>query len=259
MPMDFHDAANRSSYSGRAADDSWRQAVVQLADPAGAAVVDVGCGGGVYSRAWHELGAAAVTGVDFSEPILGQARAEHGDLPGVTLHLGTATATGLDDASADLVFERALIHHTPDLEAVAAEAARVLRPGGILLLQDRTPDDVAQPGSIDHLRGWFFEISPRLLDVENRRRPTAEAVSNALTAGGFPGVTASSLWEVRRRYADPEGYLAEIAGRTGRSILHELSDPELDHLVDELRRCLPDRPVAERDRWTVWSARRPTG
>jgi ubiquinone/menaquinone biosynthesis C-methylase UbiE len=257
--MDFHDAANRSSYSGRAADDSWRQAVVQLADPAGAAVVDVGCGGGVYTRAWHELGAAAVTGVDFSEPILGQARAEHGDLPGVTLHLGTATATGLDDASADLVFERALIHHTPDLEAVAAEAARVLRPGGVLLLQDRTPDDVAQPGSVDHLRGWFFDIVPRLLDVENRRRPTAAAVSRALEAAHFDDVTASPLWEVRRRYDDAEEYLAEIARRTGRSILHELTDPELTHLVDELRRRLPDGPVVEHDRWTIWTARRPAG
>ena len=69
MPIDFHDTANRSTYSGREADASWREAVVTLLEPAGAAVVDVGCGGGTYTRAWSELGAATVTGVDFSEPI----------------------------------------------------------------------------------------------------------------------------------------------------------------------------------------------
>jgi ubiquinone/menaquinone biosynthesis C-methylase UbiE len=257
VPIDLHDAANRHSYSGRAADDSWREAVAQLVDRVGASVVDVGCGGGTYTRAWHEMGAAMVTGVDFSRPMIEQARADHGDLLGVTFRFGEATATGLDDASADLVFERALIHHTPDLAAVTAEAARVLRPGAPALLQDRTLDDVAQPGSAEHLRGWFFEIVPRLLDVENGRRATAAAVSSALEAAGFVDVTTASVWEVRRRYVDPEDYLAKIARRTGRSILHELSDAELEHLAAELRRRLPDAPVVERDRWTLWRAERP--
>ena len=61
---------------------------------------------------------------------------------------------------------------------------------------------------------------------------------------------------MRRRYASSEEYLAEIRSRTGRSILHELDDAELDHLVDELRGRLAEGPVVERDRWTVWAARR---
>jgi len=253
MPIDFHDTANRRTYSGREADASWRQALTGLTDPAGAVVVDVGCGGGSYTRAWHELGAASVIGVDFSEPILAEARAAHGQLPGVTFEAGEATATGLPDACADVVFERALIHHVADLVAVAAEAARVLRPGGTFFVQDRTPDDVALPGSADHPRGWLFEIFPRLLDVENARRPTGPAVMRALAAAGFGALTTTSLWEVRRRYADRENYLAELAQRTGRSILHELSDAELEHLVAELRGRLPEGPVVEQDRWTLWS------
>ena len=67
-------------------------------------------------------------------------------------------------------------------------------------------------------------------------------------------MTATSLWEVRRRYGDREDYLSEIAQRTGRSILHDLDDTQLTHLVDELRRRLPDGPVVERDRWTIWRA-----
>ena len=259
MPIDFRDPANRRTYSDREADASWREAVVGLVDPVGADVVDIGCGGGTYTLAWHELGATTVTGVDSSDPILAAARESHGHLPGVSFRQGDAAATGLATGCADVVFERALIHHVPDLGAAAVEAFRVLRPGGVLLIQDRTPDDVAQPGSPTHARGWLFDVFPRLVDVENGRRPEATAVDDALRSAGFRDVTTTSLWEVRRRYADREDYLAEIAARTGRSILHELSDQELAHLVEQLRRRLPEGPLVERDRWTLWRAHRGVG
>jgi ubiquinone/menaquinone biosynthesis C-methylase UbiE len=254
MPIDFHDAVNRRTYSGREADGSWRAAILRLVEPVGADVVDVGCGGGTYTRAWSEMGAASVTGVDFSAPILEAARQSHGNLPGVIFRQGDAAATGLADHCADVVFERALVHHVPDLAAVAIEAARLLRQGGIYLVQDRTPDDVAQPGSVTHPRGWLFDVFPRLRDVENARRPRAPLVSAALASAGFGTVTTASLWEVRRRYPDREEYLGEIASRTGRSILHELSDGELAHLVTQLRRRLPEGPLVEQDRWTLWCA-----
>ena len=254
MPIDFLDPANRRTYSDREADASWRKAVTALVDPVGGHIVDIGCGGGTYLRAWRDLGATMVTGVDSSPPLLGAARESHGHLPGVAFRLGDAADTGLDATSADIVFERALIHHVPDLHAVAVEAARILRPGGTLLIQDRTPDDVAQPGSIDHPRGWLFDLFPRLLDVENGRRPDPNQVEAALAAAGFDDVTTTTLWEVRRRYADREDYLAEIAARTGRSILHELNDHELSQLVEELRRRIPDGPLVEQDRWTLWRA-----
>jgi ubiquinone/menaquinone biosynthesis C-methylase UbiE len=257
MPIDFHAPTNRRTYSGRAADETWRAMIRTLAEPVGARVVDVGCGGGTYTRAWHELGAATVTGVDFSAPILDSAREEHGDLPGVRFHAGTATDTGLEAQTADVVWQRALVHHVPDLAAVAAEAWRVLRPGGVYLIQDRTMTDVSQPGAVTHPRGWFFETFPRLLDVERGRRPDVEKLSRLLSGHGFVDVSSRQLWETRRRYPDREIYLAEIRARTGRSILHELTDAELERLVARLRQLLPHGPVEERDRWTLWLARRP--
>lgn len=252
MAIDFHDPANARTYSGRQADPSWRDTITALVDPSGAAVVDVGCGGGTYLRAWHELGAGGVTGVDFSAPLLASAAESHGDLPGVQLALGDAAATGLPTASADIVFTRAVVHHVPDLHAVVAEAARILRPGGTLLAQDRTPDDAAQPGSPEHPRGWMFDVLPRLREVEQARRPTAERALEALAGAGFADLRTETLWETRRTYADVQDYLAEIGTRTGRSILHELSDDELADLVDDLRRRLPTGPLTERDRWTLW-------
>ena len=259
MPIDFTDPANRRTYSGRVADASWGDAVRRLVRPEGAVVVDIGCGGGTYTRAWSDLGARRVVGVDSSAPLLDSARTDHGALPGVEFRQGDAAATGLPDGQADVVFARALVHHIADLAPVVAEARRLLRPGGTCLIQDRTPDDVALPGAPDHPRGWFFEVFPRLLDIENGRRRTRDVLVRELAAGRLDAGTTASLEEIRRRYASREDYLAEIRTRTGRSILHDLDDDELEHLVTELRRRLPDGPLVERDRWTIWAARRPVG
>lgn len=257
MSIDFQDAGNRRWYSGRDVDASWAEVVRGLVDPAGAAVMDIGCGGGAYTRGWSGLGAARVVGVDSSGPLLESALEDHGGMPGIEFRPGTAAHTALPAGTADVVFERALIHHIDDLAPVIAEARRLLRPGGAYLVQDRTPDDVALPGAPDHPRGYFFEVFPHLLEVENGRRRSVEAVYADLARGGFDDIAITQAWEVRRRYADRDEYLGEIAARTGRSILHELDDAELRHLLARLRERLPAGPLVERDRWTVWSARRP--
>ncbi|WP_449386166.1 class I SAM-dependent methyltransferase [Cellulomonas soli] len=253
--MDFHDPANALTYSGRDADPAWGRAVTTLLDATGCTVVDVGCGGGTYAREWLRLGASAVIGVDSSVPILAAARADA--TAGLVLREGEATATGLPDGSHDIVFARALVHHVPDLRPVVAEARRLLRPGGHYLVQDRTMEDVDQPGSPDHPRGWFFEAFPRLRDIEARRRPESGSLRDAMVTQGLDVLAVRTLWEVRRRYPDRDAYLADVSARTGRSLLHELADDELAHLVAQLRRRLPDGPVTEQDRWTLWCAARP--
>jgi hypothetical protein len=115
----------------------------------------------------------------------------------------------------------------------------------------------ALPGSPEHPRGYLFEVFPRLLDVEVGRRHTVAGVIAALERGGCTGMSTTSLWEVRRRYAAREDYLAEVAARTGRSILHEVDDAEIGRLVIELRRRLSQGPLVEPDRRTIWSATRP--
>ncbi|MCR6690662.1 class I SAM-dependent methyltransferase [Cellulomonas sp.] len=254
--MDFHDPANARTYSGRDADPAWGRTITSLLDPTGWTVVDVGCGGGVYSRAWLGLGASSVIGVDSSVPILQAARA---DAPaGLVLRKGDATATGLPDGRHDVVFARALVHHVPDLQSVVAEAHRLLRLGGRYLVQDRTMGDVDQPGSPEHPRGWFFEVHPRLREIEAHRRPDDGALRGAMAAVGLSAPVVRSLWEVRRHYPGRDSYLADVSARTGRSLLHELDDDELVQLVAELRRRLPDGPVVEQDRWTLWCATRST-
>lgn len=255
MPIDFHSSANRLGYAGREADASWLSAMVGVLDPRGLQVADIGCGGGVYSRAWRRLGAAGVIGIDFSREMLDTARAETQE-QSIRFQPGEATATGLPEGSVDVVFERALLHHLRDrTDAAVAEGRRILADSGTYIVQDRTPEDVLQPASAQHLRGFIFECFPHLLEIELSRRLDREGLSAELREHGFASVRALTLWEVRRIHRQREQLLNEIRSRTGRSILHELDDGQIEQLVRFLRERLPDGPLVESDRWTLWVGR----
>ena len=255
MAIDFHATANRNTYATRQADDGWQAAMRRLVDPAGTRVADIGCGGGIYSRAWREIGAQAVTGVDFSQAMADTARERSAGLDGLSFRQGDAAATGLPAGGADIVFERALIHHLKTYGPCFAEAHRVLGKDGLLIVQDRTPDDVQVAGSTEHIRGYFFECFPRLLAVETGRRPTDATVRSALQANAFHDIESFTFWEVRKIHPDRQALRQDLAARTGRSILHELDDNELDRLIAHIDGQMPaDGPIVEKDRWTVWSA-----
>jgi len=63
-------------------------------------------------------------------------------LPAITWHHGAAEATGLPAAAYDLITLQFVCHELPQSasRAVLAEAARLLRPGGVIALVDQDPD-----------------------------------------------------------------------------------------------------------------------
>jgi ubiquinone/menaquinone biosynthesis C-methylase UbiE len=262
MPIDFHSPRNRTTYADRDADSSWQEQITALIDPKGKDVLDIGCGGGVYTRAWAMLGARRVLGIDVSLTMLKVAAEQSKPFDNVGFNYGDARATGLPAGHADIVFERALIHHLDrdQLGRCAAEAYRLLRPTGCYLIQDRTMEDIRQPASPTHLRGYVFQRFPRLFEVEARRRPDTPLVKAALGHAGFAKVEAKVLWETRKTYHDFAGLAEDLRARRGRSILHELNDSELDELIHYIgRRIQFHVPIIDRDRWTVWLAHRPGG
>lgn len=255
MPIDFHSEANRHTYTSRDSSADWAAAITQLLDPKGRRIADVGCGGGIYSEAWLNLGAEAVFGVDFSEQMVAAASQRLKDRPQASISQGDAYATGLPAGSVDVVFERALIHHLKDYRACFAEARRLLAPDGVFLIQDRTPADVEARASDEHLRGYFLECFPRLMEVEKGRRPNTAIVETALSEAGFEQVVTRTVWETRKIYQNFDGLAEDLAARKGRSILHELNDGELQHLIAYIREKLPaSGQIVEKDRWTIWAS-----
>jgi 2-polyprenyl-6-hydroxyphenyl methylase/3-demethylubiquinone-9 3-methyltransferase len=91
-------------------------------------LVDLGCGGGLMGPYAARLGYRHV-GIDLGVPGLALARA-HGVLP----VRASVLAVPLVDGCADVVVAGEILEHVEDDVAVLAEAARLLRPGGALVL-----------------------------------------------------------------------------------------------------------------------------
>ena len=126
-------------------------------------LVDVGTGTG-RMLALFGTQAAHATGIDRSPEMLRLAR---GKLNGAAYDLrqGDIGALPLDDASADTVILHQVLHYLPAPEAAIAELARILAPGGRVLIVDfashdleelRDRDAHARLGfSDEQIRGWF--------------------------------------------------------------------------------------------------------
>lgn len=102
-------------------------------------VLELGCGPGHLLRAVAQaLPGTRITGVDLSPFQLERAAAAVKELTGVTLLHGDAASTALDDESFDVVAAMHVLGHMPMAAAtrVMAEARRLLRPGGRLMVVD---------------------------------------------------------------------------------------------------------------------------
>jgi arsenite methyltransferase len=102
--------------------------------PAGAAVLDLGCGAGMDSIiAARRVGPAGrVIGIDFSESMLVRARAakEVVNLPHLQFQQGDAECLPLADESIDVAMVNGIFNLNPKRREIFSELARVLRPNG---------------------------------------------------------------------------------------------------------------------------------
>ncbi|SET52457.1 Ubiquinone/menaquinone biosynthesis C-methylase UbiE [Salinibacillus kushneri] len=256
MGIDFHSNKNRFKYADRHADSTWMETITNLVpiEPITSAV-DIGCGGGIYSKALLESGVDTVIGIDFSQAMLEGAKEKAQGDQNLTFKFGNAYETGLEGNNHDLVLERALIHHIKDLDACFEEAYRILDDNGLLIIQDRTPEDCFLEGTISHIRGYFFECFPRLKEIEMKRRHKSSSVIVKLKKAGFRYIEEVKLWETRKVYKNKQQLLQDVKGRSGRSILYELTDQELNRILNFIDQELPvNDKIIEKDRWTIWKA-----
>jgi len=103
-------------------------------------VGDLGCGTGQTSEAVAPF-VARVVAVDRSSEMLQAAKRRLRDQPNVDIRRGELEALPIVAEELDVAIMMLVLHHVPDPLAVLRETARVLRPGGRLVLCDMLPHD----------------------------------------------------------------------------------------------------------------------
>src|SRR3989449_4998867 len=116
-------------------------ALAALAD-ADAVAGDLGCGTGQVSGALAPF-VARVIAVDESAAMLQAAKKRLSSFDNIDLRRGELEALPIDDRRLDAATLMLVLHHVPEPERALAELARVLKPGGRLVIVDMLPHDRA--------------------------------------------------------------------------------------------------------------------
>ncbi|MBI3783404.1 MAG: metalloregulator ArsR/SmtB family transcription factor [Deltaproteobacteria bacterium] len=103
-------------------------------------VGDLGCGTGQVTTTLAPF-VRRVIAVDSSRAMMQALRRRLNGSTNVEVRHGRLQALPIDDAELDAAVSCLVLHHLPDPPAVLAEAARVLRPGGRLLIVDMLRHD----------------------------------------------------------------------------------------------------------------------
>ncbi|MGH4027947.1 class I SAM-dependent DNA methyltransferase [Actinomycetota bacterium Odt1-20B] len=175
--------------------------VEMLGDGAGQ-VVEVGCGTGRVTAHLAALG-LDVFGVDLSPGMLAQARRDH---PGLRFDEGSMTALDLaDGALAGVVAWYSLIHIVPErLPDVLAELARVLAPGGLLVLAFQVGDEPFHvKEAFGHQLGLdFHRMRPERL--EEQLATAGFTVDSRLVRAAKPTERTEQAYVIARKGGSPD-------------------------------------------------------
>jgi phosphatidylethanolamine/phosphatidyl-N-methylethanolamine N-methyltransferase len=137
-----------------------RDAAITAAERIGGRILEVGVGTGLSLPAYSHSN--RITGIDISEPMLrkAQERVRALKLDNVeALSVMDATKLAFPDASFDVVVAQFVITAVPDPEATLDEFARVLRPGGEIILVNHIG---AESGPRALFEAGFAPIARRL-------------------------------------------------------------------------------------------------
>ena len=202
-----------------------------LAEVGARDVLDIGCGDGGLARALAARG-HAVTGLDPAEAAIAAARAR---VPEARFVVGAAEALPFAKASFDACVFLNALHHVPvpNMRTALAEALRVLRPGGAVVIVEPLAE------------GPFFEVM-RPVEDETAIRRAAIAAIDAVRATGAASGPAPVTWARPTPVADLDAFIETLARvDPARRAAARAQRATLARLFARHARQTPDGPVLD--------------
>ncbi len=192
-------------------------------------LLDVGCGPGTITAGLAaRVTPGRVLGVDMSPEVIEQARTLN--VGGVEFVVGDVYALEVPDDAFDVVHAHQVLQHLADPVGAVAEAARVLRPGGLLAVRDADYAGFFWTPASPMLDRWL-ELYHQLTTRNGAEADAGRHLPAWVRAGGFNDLrVTSSNWT----FADPgsrEWWGSQWADRARHSsyatqaIAYGLSDP----------------------------------
>jgi 2-polyprenyl-3-methyl-5-hydroxy-6-metoxy-1,4-benzoquinol methylase len=204
-------------------------------------VVDLGCGTGIFSSALASR-AREVICADPSSKMLAQ-------LPETSAALVPVQASAEDVASGraglpydhvDAILIKEALHHVSNRETVVAGLARLLRPGGRMLV-------VTLPTVIS------YPLFRRALEVFTQLQPDPADIAAEMQGAGL-AVTVT--YDTYRREIARDRYVAMVRDRH-MSLLSRFDDAELENGISEIERDHPEELLEFDDRFAFVLGRHP--
>jgi 2-polyprenyl-6-hydroxyphenyl methylase/3-demethylubiquinone-9 3-methyltransferase len=196
-----------------------RAALVPPASRPGALLIDAGCGGGLLAPHVRRLGYRHV-GVDVRSSGLRESAGR-----GVIPVSGDVTALPLADNCAEVVVAGEILEHVTDLPGTVAELARVLRPGGLIVLD--TVNDTVLGRFITVTAGEWLGIAPvglhdptLFVDPEQLTAEFARHGIKLRVRGIRPTMTGLLRWLVLP-VRDPRGPLGRMVPTFSTAVLYQ--------------------------------------
>jgi SAM-dependent methyltransferase len=202
------------------------EALVDAGDLRGRRVLDIGCGTGRFAEALASRFQARVFGVDAEPEMVAVAGRRKGR--GLAFKQGRAEQLPFKEGW----FERAtmvLVCHLVARPAAFAEARRVLRPDGRLVLATFDPAS---------FRTYYLgEYFPSIVEIDLARFPAPAELDRELRAAGFAGTSVEPF--AKEASIDRETALAKIRGRQI-STFDLIDEAEYQNGLERAERELPE-------------------